>query len=284
MNAGGVFAEDILAMDGAAPGSLLSMSQGTHFVLPQSFLPGGAAMMIPKTSDGRVLFAIPWHGATVVGTTDEAGRSCFCGAAFDGFGEEVLCLSTLLNTLGAGRGLRRFSASGRGFGRWSAKGHGTTSKLSRDHTMLVSQSGLVTVTGGKWTTYRRMGQDAIDHAVDVAGLPKVASRTLDLKLHGWTDDSAGIAESERVYGTDLPLIQTLSDDDSRVERTAASSASLPAARGSLGCALRDGAHGRGCAGSPDTCAVSGCASRDRGSACGRRSACEGARSQRGVAG
>ncbi len=72
-----------------------------------------------------------------------------------------------------------------------------TSKLSRDHTILVSKSGLVTVTGGKWTTYRRMGQDAIDHAADVAGLPKVASRTLDLKLHGWTDQVGGVAESEQ---------------------------------------------------------------------------------------
>src|ERR1700745_2652528 len=82
------------------------------------------------------------------------------------------------------------------------KGHGKTSKLSRDHTILVSKTGVVTVIGGKWTTYRRMGQDGIDHAADVAGLPKVASRTLDLKLHGWTEQTTGIAESERAYGTD----------------------------------------------------------------------------------
>lgn len=213
VNAGGVFTEEILAMDGAEPGSLLSVSQGTHFVLPQSFLPGGAAMMIPKTSDGRVLFAIPWHGATVVGTTDEP---------VDRASAEPRSLASERKFL--------FEHIAQYFGRkpraeeilsvWSGlrplvrKGHGTTSKLSRDHTVLVSQSGLVTVTGGKWTTYRKMGQDAIDHAVDVAGLPKVASRTLDLKLHGWTDDSAGIAEPERVYGTDLPLIQALSDHDS----------------------------------------------------------------------
>ena len=213
VNAGGVFTEEILAMDGAEPGSLLSVSQGTHFVLPQSFLPGGAAMMIPKTSDGRVLFAIPWHGATVVGTTDEP---------VDHASAEPRSLASERTFL--------FEHIAQYFGRrprteeilsvWSGlrplvrKGHGTTSKLSRDHTVLVSQSGLVTVTGGKWTTYRRMGQDAIDHGVDVAGLPKIASRTLDLKLHGWTDDSAGIAEPERVYGTDLPLIQALSDHDS----------------------------------------------------------------------
>jgi glycerol-3-phosphate dehydrogenase len=77
---------------------------------------------------------------------------------------------------------------------------------------------VVTVTGGKWTTYRRMGQDTIDHAAVVAGLPKVASRTLDLKLHGWTDRVAGIAESDRVYGADLPMIQQLSTEDPSLEK------------------------------------------------------------------
>ena len=93
------------------------------------------------------------------------------------------------------------------------KGDGGTSKLSRDHTILVSKSGLVTVTGGKWTTYRRMGQDAVDRAAEVAGLTKAASRTLDLKLHGWTNQAQSMAEPERVYGADLPLLQKLSEDD-----------------------------------------------------------------------
>ena len=217
VNATGVFSEDILAMDGAARGSLLAMSQGTHFVLPHSFLSGGAALMVPKTADGRVLFAIPWHGATLVGTTDEA---------VDHASAEPRSMQSERNFL--------FEHIDRYFGRrpkteeilsvWSGlrplvrKGNGKTSKLSRDHTILVSKSGVVTVTGGKWTTYRRMGQDAIDHAAEVAGLPKVASRTLDLKLHGWTDQVAGIAESERVYGTDLPSIQHLSAEDPALEK------------------------------------------------------------------
>jgi glycerol-3-phosphate dehydrogenase len=98
------------------------------------------------------------------------------------------------------------------------KGHGKTSKLSRDHTILVSKTGVVTVTGGKWTTYRRMGQDTIDHAADVAGLARVASRTLDLRLHGWTDQAAGVAESDRVYGADLPMLQQLSAEDPNLEK------------------------------------------------------------------
>lgn len=216
VNAAGVFSEDVLAMDSAAsgtePGSLLAISQGSHFVLPHAWLSGGSALMVPKTADGRVLFAIPWHGATVVGTTDEA---------VDHASAEPHSMKSERSFL--------FDHIARYFGRrpkaeeilsvWSGlrplvkKGDGSTAKLSRDHTVLVSKSGLVTVTGGKWTTYRRMGQDTIDRAVDVAGLPKAPSRTLELKLHGWTDQAAGVAESERVYGSDLPLLQNLSADD-----------------------------------------------------------------------
>ncbi|MCU1249889.1 MAG: glpA [Edaphobacter sp.] len=217
VNAAGVFSEDVLAMDGAARGSLLAMSQGTHFVLPHSFLPGGAALMVPKTADGRVLFAIPWHGTTLVGTTDEA----------------VGHASSEPRSLRSERSFL-FEHIDRYFGRrpkteeilsvWSGlrplvrKGHGKTSKLSRDHTILVSKTGVVTLTGGKWTTYRRMGQDTIDHAAEVAGLPKIASRTLDLKLHGWTDQLAGVAESDKVYGADLPMIQQLSSEDPSLEK------------------------------------------------------------------
>jgi glycerol-3-phosphate dehydrogenase len=180
-------------------------------------LPGAAALMVPKTADGRVLFAIPWHGATLVGTTDEA---------VDRASAEPRSMQSERSFL--------FEHIDRYFGRkpkteeilsvWSGlrplvrKGHGKTSKLSRDHTILVSKTGIVTVTGGKWTTYRRMGQDAIDHAADVAGLPTVASRTLDLKLHGWTDQAAGVAESDRVYGADLPMIQQLSAEEPNLEK------------------------------------------------------------------
>ena len=170
-------------------------------------------MMIPKTSDGRVLFAIPWHGATVVGTTDEPVEHASAEPRSLA-SERKFLFEHIAQYFGRRPRTEEILSVWSGLRPLVRKGHGTTSKLSRDHTVLVSQSGLVTVTGGKWTTYRRMGQDAIDHAVDVADLPKVASRTLDLKLHGWTDDSAGTAEPERVYGTDLPLIQALSDHDS----------------------------------------------------------------------
>ena len=217
VNAAGVFAEDLLAMDGAARGSLLAMSQGTHFVLPHSWLAGDSALMVPKTTDGRVLFAIPWHGATVVGTTDE-GVDHASVEPRSMESERSFLLEHIAQYFG------RRPDAGEILSVWSGLrplvkgGDGKTSKLSRDHTILVSKSGLITVTGGKWTTYRRMGQDAIDHAAEIAGLAKVASRTLDLKLHGWTDKSANTTESERVYGSDLPLLQKLSEDDPTLDR------------------------------------------------------------------
>jgi glycerol-3-phosphate dehydrogenase len=216
VNATGVFTEEILAMEGAVKGHLLSVSQGSHFVLPSSWLAGGKAMMIPKTSDGRVLFAIPWHGVTVVGTTDEAVDH----ASVEPHSMEIE-RSFLLEHIT--RYFGRRPSSDEVLSVWSGlrplvkHGSGATSKLSRDHTVLVSKSGLVTVTGGKWTTYRRMGEDAVNHAVEVAGLPKVASRTLELKLHGWSDKTAEVAEHERVYGSDLPLIQKLSQEDASLD-------------------------------------------------------------------
>jgi glycerol-3-phosphate dehydrogenase len=217
VNASGVFTEEILAMDGVAAESLLAVSQGTHFVLPHSFLPGSSALMIPKTTDGRVLFAIPWHESTIVGTTD---------VPVDEASVEPHSLATERNFLleHISRYFGRRPSSNEILSMWSGlrplvrKGGGKTSELSRDHTILVSKSGLVTVTGGKWTTYRRMGEDTIDHAAQVAGMKKVTSRTLDLKLHGWDENSEELEESERVYGSDLPLVRKLSEDDPTLDR------------------------------------------------------------------
>ncbi len=214
INACGVFSEEMLSMDQATHGSLLAVSQGTHFVLPHSFIKGTTALMIPKTADGRVLFAIPWHGATIVGTTDEP---------VDRSSTEPHPLASekkfLLDHIGKYFG--RKPAPEEILSMWSGlrplvkKGGVKTSKLSRDHTILVSPSGLITVTGGKWTTYRRMGFDTINRACEVASLPKATSQTLELKLHGWTTHSsiAAASEWERVYGSDLPFLQELSSEN-----------------------------------------------------------------------
>jgi glycerol-3-phosphate dehydrogenase len=215
INACGVHSEQTLALDGNSRESLLALSQGTHFVLPKSFLPGSTALMIPKTADGRVLFAIPWHGATLVGTTDQP---------VDRISDEPRALAMekqfLLDHIN--RYLHRTPTAAEILSVWSGlrplvrKAGVATSKLSRDHTILVSKSGLVTITGGKWTTYRRMGQDTIDRAAEVASLPQQPSRTQELKLHGWTFDRAP-SEWEQVYGSDLEFLQAISAEDAALE-------------------------------------------------------------------
>ena len=210
INACGVQAEETIALDGRSHPSLLAVSQGTHMVLPHSFLPGEAALMIPKTADGRVLFAIPWYGATIVGTTDEP---------VDRVTAEPRAMASekkfLLDHIA--RYLDRKPSPAEILSIWSGlrplvrKAGMRTSQLSRDHSILVSPAGLITVTGGKWTTYRRMGQDTMDRASEFVPLSKRKSPTLEMKLHGWTDQpDPSASEWERVYGADLPLLRALS--------------------------------------------------------------------------
>ena len=215
INACGVHSEQVLALEGDSSDSLLAVSQGTHFVLPKSFLPGSDALMIPKTADGRVLFAIPWHGATLIGTTDQP---------VDRISDEPRALALEKEFLfdHINRYLHRIPTAAEILSVWSGlrplvrKAGVATSKLSRDHTILISKSGLVTVTGGKWTTYRRMGQDTIDRAAEVSSLPQQPSRTQELKLHGWTLDRAP-TEWEQVYGSDLAFLQAISAKDDSLE-------------------------------------------------------------------
>lgn len=217
INATGVFAEDLLAKDGVGQGSLLAVSQGSHFVLPGSFLNSTTALMVPKTEDGRVLFAIPWHGSTLVGTTDEPVDAASAEPrAMDV--ERRFLLQHIERYFG------RRPAPGEILSVWSGlrplvRGSGgSTAQLSRDHSILVSPSGVVTVVGGKWTTYRRMGEDTINRAADVASLAKAPSRTADLKLHGYMPQPDSAASPwEQVYGTDLAALQTLSAQDPDLE-------------------------------------------------------------------
>jgi glycerol-3-phosphate dehydrogenase len=212
VNATGAFAENILQMDEPAKTSVLSISQGTHFVLSRSFMPGDNAMMVPKTADGRVLFAIPWHEHLVVGTTDvSVPKSSSEPRATE---EETQFLTDhirryLGQTIRAGDVLSVWS----GLRPLVRHGNESTSKLSRDHRVIVSKAGLVSVTGGKWTTYRRMGEDTINHAASVAGLAAAPSTTASLRLHGWAELGAEVDESARVYGSDLDAVRALGDDD-----------------------------------------------------------------------
>lgn len=204
INATGVFAEEVLTMD--TPGEktkLLAISQGTHLVLPREYLPGTSALMVPKTSDGRVLFAIPWHDHLVVGTTDEPMPQS-ASEPRSTAGEREFLSDHIRKYLGRAVEQQDVLSMWSGLRPLAAGGNATTAKLSRDHKLLVSPTGLITVTGGKWTTYRRMGEDAIQHGADVGQLSASPSRTLDLHLHGWTESTAASSDesSQTVYGSD----------------------------------------------------------------------------------
>ena len=218
VNATGIHAENILGMDGNLKGPLLTVSQGTHFVLSADFLGGKTALMIPKTADGRVLFAIPWHGSTIVGTTDEP-------IAHGSYEPRALHIEKKFLLEHIARYFGRRPAPSEILSIWSGQrplvrnGNRASSKLSRDHKILVSSSGLITITGGKWTTYRLMGQDTIDRAAAVASLHPRPSITANLKLHGWSDSSGKYSpEWEDIYGSDLPLLRTLSNEDPSLDQ------------------------------------------------------------------
>ncbi|HKI05984.1 MAG TPA: glycerol-3-phosphate dehydrogenase/oxidase [Thermoanaerobaculia bacterium] len=209
VNATGVFSDDLRRMDDPESPLLLTPSQGIHLVLDRRFQPGDSAILVPHTDDGRVLFAVPWHGRVVVGTTDTpvAERSLE-PRPLPGEVEFLLHHAARYLTqdprpedvLSCFAGLRPLVRGGRAASR--------TAALSRDHTLLVSPSGLVTITGGKWTTYRKMGEDAIDQAAMVAGLDERPSPTASLRLHGWTEDVHSEA-AEAGYGADAPALARL---------------------------------------------------------------------------
>ncbi|MGA8939706.1 MAG: FAD-dependent oxidoreductase, partial [Acidobacteriaceae bacterium] len=209
LNATGIFTDEVRHLDdpGAAP--ILSVSQGSHFVLPKDFLPGTNALMIPKTKDGRVLFAIPWHNHVVVGTTDDGvpapalePRSMqierdFLREHIELYFGRKLKDDDVLSVWSGQRPLVR------------KQGASSTAALSREHTVLVSPSGLVSITGGKWTTYRRMAEDAIDIVSKRASLPESPCRTADLHLHGWIEEPDTTSHALAPYGSDLPTIDAL---------------------------------------------------------------------------
>lgn len=182
INAAGVFSDPVRHMSDAQATSLLTFSQGTHIVLGRKFLPSDDAVMIPKTSDGRVLFCIPWHEHVLVGTTDTPVDSPLLEPKpsedeiefiLETAGRYLAFNPTradILSTFSGIRPLIRSNASSK------------TSSLSRGHDLFIDSHGLVTITGGKWTTYRRMAEDAVDKAIEIGGLEKVACRTESLVI------------------------------------------------------------------------------------------------------
>ena len=209
VNATGVFTDSIRQMADPAAEQLVVTSQGIHLVFDRSFLKGDTALMVPRTSDGRVLFVIPWHGHAVAGTTDTPVDAPSLEPR--PLEEEIeFVLETAARYLTRPPSRKDVLAVFVGL-RPLVKGEGKTSALSRDHVIHVDTSGLLTITGGKWTTYRHMAEDTVDHAITLGKLPDVECTTKNLRIHGYMENSAALGSLE-VYGSDAEVIRTLAED------------------------------------------------------------------------
>jgi glycerol-3-phosphate dehydrogenase len=210
VNATGVFTDEVRRMVDPVADPLVVTSQGIHMVFDRSFLKGDTALMVPRTSDGRVLFIIPWHEHAVAGTTDTPVDAPSLEPR--PLQEEIeFVLETAARFLVRRPSRKDVLAVYAGL-RPLVKGEGKTSTLSRDHVIHVDTSGLLTITGGKWTTYRHMAEDCVDHAIILGRLPDVPCTTKNLRIHGYLADSGASGGPEGnldVYGSDAEAIRTL---------------------------------------------------------------------------
>lgn len=204
INATGVWADIVRRFERPVAEALLHPSQGAHVVVDRRFLPGEDALLVPRTPDGRVLFVIPWQGRVLIGTTD-VGRQDLPLEPQPLAGEVDFILATAARYLARAptrSDVRSIFAGLRPLIR--RRRVGATGRLSREHFIEVSPAGLVTITGGKWTTYRRMAEDAIDVAQSVGQLPMRASPTARLPLRGATPNF-----SRDPYGCDREAVDAL---------------------------------------------------------------------------
>ena len=212
INATGVFTDSIRQLDDVNVKPIISPSQGVHIILNKEFLPGDSAIMVPHTDDGRVLFAIPWYDRIIVGTTDTPVKEISVEPV--PFDEEIEFLllhaaryltkdPTKEDVLSVFAGLRPLVNLG---------GEENTADISRDHTIHISHSGLVTVAGGKWTTYRNMAEDTINQAAILAHLDERSSVSSTLLIHGYHRHADQFADLS-VYGSDVPELQNLLNEN-----------------------------------------------------------------------
>ncbi|TDS11903.1 glycerol-3-phosphate dehydrogenase/oxidase [Sphingobacterium paludis] len=216
INATGIFVDEILKLDSAEHKNLVRPSQGAHIVIDKKFLGDQDALMIPETSDGRVLFGVPWHGMVLLGTTDTPLNAHQIEPR--PLEDEI---NFILNTAHAYlegaptradiksifAGLRPLAAPTNG-------DSSSTKEISRDHKLIKSASGMITITGGKWTTYRKMGEETVDLAIRSANLTPATCKTQSLHVHGYSQEKHD--GHWQVYGADLAHIQQLIKNDARL--------------------------------------------------------------------
>lgn len=226
INATGVFADSVLQMDKPGAEKTIRPSQGVHVVLDKTFLPGDHAIMIPETDDGRVLFAVPWHGKVVVGTTDTPVDSASLEPV--ALEEEIkFILSTAgkymtktpkrSDVLSIFAGLRPLAAP--------KAGSSKTKEISRSHKIVVSDSQLFTMVGGKWTTFRRMAQDMVEKVEKVKRWKQTESKTKKLKIHGYKKD-VDLNDPLYVYGTDKEKMLELAQKEKGLDQLLSESLQL----------------------------------------------------------
>ena len=212
VNATGTFTDSVRRLAEPDVSQMIAPSQGAHLVFDRSFLPGSNAILVPHTKDGRVMFAIPWHGHTLVGTTDTPMKETSLEpVALEKEIEFILETAGLYlekkpsrsDILSVFAGIRPLAKAG---------GGGNTAALSRDHVIHIDKSGLLSITGGKWTTYRNMAQGCVDQAATLADLPDKRCLTQNLNIHGYHSDAASFG-SLSFYGSDALAIRKLMEED-----------------------------------------------------------------------
>jgi glycerol-3-phosphate dehydrogenase len=212
VNATGPWTDHIRQFANPSVQPMISPSQGIHLVFDRSFLPASSAIMVPHTSDGRVMFAIPWHGHTLVGTTDTPiPEALLDPSPLESEIEFILQTSAEYlhhppkrsDILSIFAGVRPLVKAGNA---------GNTAALSRDHTIHIDDSGLLNITGGKWTTYRHMAEDCVNHAMTLGKLPERDCVTKRLNIHGFYGQPQKFGHLS-VYGADAPAIQDLMHSD-----------------------------------------------------------------------
>lgn len=216
INATGVFADGLLQLAEGHSEKTITPSQGIHLVVEKNLFKGNAGMMIPKTDDGRVLFAIPWHDKLLLGTTDTPVEHItteptplkdeidFIINHFNRYTESIIRYKDVKSVFVGLRPLTKVIPKTIGSER-------KTAIMPRDYAINVLPSGLVHVTGGKWTTYRSMAEHTIDKAIHKGGLKFSSCNTKHLKIHGWTDEKINTHLS--AYGADANAIKQMMEED-----------------------------------------------------------------------
>jgi glycerol-3-phosphate dehydrogenase len=211
INATGVFTDSVRKMDDPKALPIMTSSQGVHIVLDKRFLPGETAIMVPHTDDGRVLFAVPWHDKIIVGTTDTPVKEYPLEPV--ALEEEIgFLLSHAARYLTNDPTSKDIKSIFVGLRPLVMEGDSqNTAAISREHTINISRSGLLSIAGGKWTTYRKMAEDVIDKAILIGDLEEKKAVTENLQIYGYHQHADVFGDLEQ-YGSAAANLTKLLDE------------------------------------------------------------------------